>query len=263
LRVEIEQGASEYRGRLTVRDRDDAEATREVRGERCEEVVDALAFLSALSVDLLQAQASNEPLPAATAAPEPTPAPAETPRERTRQPSGSQLRWTAGAQAEGVSYVGPGVQLGAGLFAEAGFGAGVLAPAVRVTASWIQSRSISVQSGGDATLSVATSRVEACPVRLPGRGHLWIAPCAGLELGVIQGQGEDVANAHGGTRLWVAADALTRLTWDVVGPLAAELQAGVTVPFVRHEFTFSPDVGIYQPPAVGAFGGIGAGVHFP
>jgi hypothetical protein len=266
LHVEIEQGAGEYLGRLTVRDRDDAEATREVRGERCEEVVDALAFLSALSVDLLQAQAPNEQAPAATAAPaqRPTPTPEATPRETARPPGGSRLRWTAGAQAEGVSFVGPGVQLGAGLFAEADLsGAGVLSPAVRITASWIQSRSISVQSGGTATLSLAAGRVDACPVRLPGRGNLWVAPCAGLEVGVVRGEGEDVANAHSGTRLWVAADALTRLTWDVVGPLAAELQAGVTVPFVLHEFRFEPNVGIYQPPAVGAFGGIGAGVHFP
>jgi hypothetical protein len=268
LHVEIEQGAGEYRGRLTVRDRDDSEATREVRAERCEEVVDALVFLSALSVDLLQAQAADERARAATAAKaaeQPTPTPVEAPRETARpRPSERRLRWTAGVQAEGASFVGPGVQLGAGLFAEAGiFGAGVLSPAVRLTGSWIESQSISVQSGGAATLSLMTGRVDACPVRLPGRGNLWVAPCVALEVGAVRGEGEDVANAHSGTRLWVAADALARLTWDVVGPLAAELQAGVTVPFVRHEFTFVPNVAIYQPPAAGAFGGIGAGVHFP
>jgi hypothetical protein len=156
------------------------------------------------------------------------------------------------------------VQLGAGVFVDASLlGAAAFSPDVRVSALWVESRPIAPSSGGDATLTIAAARIEGCPLRLAASGSVSLLPCVGFEAGALQGSGKDIANQRAATRFWGGVDAFARLTWDASNLFVAEMQGGLTVPLVRHEFIFIPNVSIYDLPPVGAFIGIGLGVHFP
>jgi hypothetical protein len=283
------------RGRLDVIDASGARTTREFTGDTCENVLGALALISALAID---PNASTAPVPSAAAPPtvpgssptsvppsEPPSAPPSEPRsERPSAPPiltlpsapppareavaptpRRALSWwlDVGVGITVTGAVAPEPLVGAMLFAEAGMASHALfAPSVRVGTAFSPDASFGVPNVGAATFRWTAGFVEACPVRWLA-GALSFTPCARADAGGLHGQGSGIAHSTSDTRLWIDIAAMARGRWAPSRAVFIEFEAGALVPLTRDRFHFAaPDVTIHEAPAVGAMGAVAAGVHF-
>jgi hypothetical protein len=87
-------------------------------------------------------------------------------------------------------------------------------------------------AGGDVFLADGGAR--AC--WLPLHANLEVATCLGLEVGVLHGQGEDIAHTSSADSDWLAATGLTRLTWRTGPNLALFLDVSFAIPTFRQPF---------------------------
>jgi hypothetical protein len=263
LAVHVVTSSRGYSGELRVRDADLAESSRTVEGATCDELVDALTFLSAVSMGVL----TREPAPPVAPPPAATP-PAPTPLQRdaaaTRGEAPSRTTIAFGAGAVTSSFVGPGVGVGVEAFVEVGRdGPGLFAPALRLSGARAFGSSIDA-GGGAASLTLTSARLEGCPVRFRASPTLAFSPCLGARVGALTGDASAIARAHAETELWLSADLIGRVQWTPLAPwLALEAQIGASVPLLRYEFQFLPSTILYQLPAIGWVSGVGLALRFP
>ena len=289
-----EAGAS---GRLVIRTHGGPPAVRTIRGQSCSEVVAAMALVTALAID---PRAKTEPLPApaepgaeapsepvapaepappADGARPPPPKPAEAAPEpvRASPPSTSApepvssngtLRWTVGVHAQAASGLDLGLSFVLPLYVDLLWDREqVLSPSFRLAASFMPRRTVSYSSDeaeltSSAELWRAAGHLSACPVRLELVRTLSVAPCLGLEAGLLYGEGQLEPSAEAGA-LWLALSADGRLGWTPLEWLVLEVQGQLGVPLVRPRFYFEPDATIASTdPVFGTVGG-GLGVRFP
>jgi hypothetical protein len=114
-----------------------------------------------------------------------------------------------------------------------------------------------------ATFTWTRGAVDVCPIRVRLADGLSVAPCGGVEAGVLEGAGSSIEGARSSRQPWVAGAAEARLRYDVFRFAFAEIDTGVTVPFVRQEFVFLPSPTVYQAPPAFLRGLVAAGVRFP
>jgi hypothetical protein len=72
-----------------------------------------------------------------------------------------------------------------------------------------------------------------------------------------------VNGAESRSRPWVALTGVLRLAWELLPPLAIEVEAGVVAPLYRESFFFQPAVPVYQAPTLAFLGRAGMGLRFP
>ena len=93
---------------------------------------------------------------------------------------------------------------------------------------------------------------EGCPVVLSLTPWLASEPCLAVEVGQLRAQGvrDEAIQITGVDKApWVSAGAMGRLHADVFGDLGVELEGGLLVPLIRHEFVFRhPDGTVYHTP---------------
>lgn len=256
------------RGRLTTID-GDARATRELDGDTCEEVVSALALVTALAID---PNASTLPVAAAPPPPVVTPAspPAPLPPILAKKP----VRWhiDAGFGVEATGAVAPNdVLVGLGPFVEGSIDFGVFAPALRVSLRAAPAATSPVEGGGTARFGWWLVTTEACLRwgivefgRKTSGGGLGVAPCARLGAGILQADGGDVPEPRGEGRVWLDLGALVRLRWSPARIAFIEATGGAVFPLTRDRFRFEgPDTTVHRAAPVGALVGGDVGVHFP
>jgi hypothetical protein len=125
-----------------------------------------------------------------------------------------------------------GVTLGAALF---------LSSAFRLEAygsywPWQQAESSSPSSpGSGGEVFLADGGARAC--WLPWHANLELGACAGLESGLLHGQGENIAHPRSQDSLWLATTGLARLTWRTGANFALFLDASLAIPIIpRDEF---------------------------
>jgi hypothetical protein len=257
-------GDSSWRVHLTTQ-RDGATGERVVDSSSCRSLADATALIVALAIDPQRVAANRPslaaaagsasspsapapapaptpapaPAPAPTPAPTPTPAPAPAPAPTPAPPpaplppSRFSLFAALGGDLGTLPRPAWGVTLGAALF---------LSPAVRLEAygsywPWQHaqsSASFAPNSGGDVFLADGGAR--AC--WLPLHANLELAGCAGLEAGLLHGQGENIARTLSADSFWLAATGLARLTWRASPHFALFLDASLAIPFSRDQFVF-------------------------
>ena len=277
MKVTLALGRHGYQGRLEVTRSDGRVLDREVDGETCEEVVAALALVTALAFD---PHASSEPLaPLPEAAPtvgparEPTSpppaaaspraahrAPEATPRPRSPEPS----RWHAA--------FGIGLGIRSGVTPDpivvapvlAGFDLALAEPfTLSLLASFERSQTDEIEvSRGHAAFRWTAAALEACPIAW-ARGPVTAAPCLRIEGGVLEAEGSQIVPARSERRAWVALGPAGRVQWVFLEPLFAEVGGALMTPLVRDRFFFWPDATVHRPPLVGASGRVGLGVRFP
>jgi hypothetical protein len=236
-------------------DADGTHVSRAIGAKTCDEVVNAIALVTALAMD---ARASDETPPEPVAAPPPpepapapvapSPAPLPAPPTRAREPE-SRLRWDAGAGVGLATGYAPEPAAGLHLFGEVAADQGAL----RLSAAHADSGTIT--AGADRTrFRFWGGRLEGCPLRFALAEPIALSPCAGLDAGALRGEGlpgPGVVVTREATELWLAAVAVARAQLGVEDFLLIEAQIDVRFPLLRHEFVLeTPDRRVHEVPAL-------------
>ena len=255
-------GQVTFHGEFVVRYPDGTAAKRSVDGEACSSVVDALALMSAMTLDptgTLAGKSTTASPPDVTPSVPPVP-PAST-QPRTAKDADRGIHLSAGIGANAVWGIGPAaLPEGLGFLELSWSNESLFSPAVRVAVSYAGGPSESV-TGGSVTTSRTEARVDACPVRWEW-GAAWRAlPCAVVEGGALAATGDGVTPSLHALRPWVAAGLAGKVQWRAGRSLFLEVVGGATVPFVRDHFYFEPNATttVFQAPVVTGFFGIGVG----
>ncbi len=297
FRVRLEAGAGSgaqaTTGTLVVLEEGRAPVPRTVEARTCAEAMEALAFIAALSLDPRAEADTAAGRPAATApppapdaaappiAPVPEAAPPQPPpvtpgpAERrladagrtaaTRTPStphaAGHSEWAVGAGAQAVGLAAPGAL--AALEVSVAWrwrSTRFFSPQVRLSALRTQDATVDALDTRT-SLSWTFGRLELSPGQLGTRIAVEAAPF--VDAGVVTAGGGGPPQTFPSVRPWVAIGALARGALRPVRWISLEIEGGALLPLVRDTFYYSPAPTAYQAPAVAAFGGIGAAVHFP
>jgi len=251
-------------GRIEIDGPAGAVSKRVVAGHTCRGVVSALAFVAALAVDPLAAEAPPSPEPdAPTAQPVPQPLPVKA-SDKGRM---STSRTVIASGLEGGTLVGlfPNPAPSVSTFVEARRErSSALSPSARLSLSASMSSSVSV-SPGSASFRWMAAALDGCPFELRlARG--WRAtPCAFAEAGILAGSGAGVATPEAESRRWFALGGAARLSWNFFGAFFAEAHGRIEAPLARDTFVFVlPErVVVHAVPAVLGSFELGLGVHWP
>jgi hypothetical protein len=262
---------------------------REVASPNCDEVVSALALITALALDPHASTAPKPPTalppsrpapsaPEALAAPrsEPTtrgkdarvppqiigePLPASLPSEPPRP---TPRLWSLGARFMTAFAVAPRPYFGGGVFLDRAFDTRWRA-SVRLTAEVAATGNFDIGPGGASFLR-GLVRVEGCAFALEPTPWLRLIPCLGVEGGAIRAEGllrGSLVQAQESTVAWVGVGVLPRLDVDF-GTVVLEAQGGPTFPAIHHEFIFqNPRYEVYDLPAVTWTVAFATRVRFP
>ena len=137
---------------------------------------------------------------------------------------------------------------------------GLLGPSFR--ASFLRAGTGTLtEPGGAASFTWTVGRLDACAMLWPA-GRLRLGGCARVEGGVLEGSGEQIANALTQRSAWVALGALARVEWSLLGPLFLDAEGGPTFRITADRFYFLPGTTVYDVPVVGFSSEAGLGVHF-
>jgi len=249
LRIRAE--ASGLAGELVVTDRDGNQGRRRIDAGSCDELAHALAFLAGLALEL---GGRLEP-PATVAGFAPT---------ATAGPTDGFERGGAWIAAVAVAGVRGGVVDGMRPAGELGVEwqarrSGWLVPAVRAGVAMSQGRA----AGADwrADLVLATSRIDACPVRLQATRLEW-RPCVGAELGGLRVEGDAAAGASRGTRAWAAVDVSLRTRWWTTPRVFVDGEVGALFPLLPDAIVIAGGQVARVAPAVTVRAVVAGGVRF-
>ncbi len=285
-RIEVsikKERASSVVGEITIARSGTRSERRRIAGATCEEVTMGLSLVAALAFD-----------PAARVDVEPEPAPAPAPSASTTEPPKNELgspaptspepvqnariapvasaegpqpppatsAWRLGIGAlGGVSALGTtNATLSYGGFFDLENDRMGLAPSFRAGVKHAEGSA----DGGLAAANLAwtVGAASACPLRLDLVSKVAFRPCAGLDAGVLSASATGIAKTNDRSRLWLAPNAVMRLSWSPARVLFVEIQGGASVPLVRDEFAVDPSVSVYRAPSVVPIGEIAAGARF-
>jgi hypothetical protein len=219
--VSIVADADGLRGELSI-----AGAVRDVRGATCDEVVAAIALVAALAIE--------------------EQAPKPEPRVVTPVVPDPERRWrlAAGGGVGMFTGMAPTARMGAPIFLEAAREHG---PQLRLAFD-LTTRDDVIDDAGSTSFRWTAGRIDGCPF-VWERGAFELAPCLGLELGVTNARGVDVAMAAASDRPWITPAAILRLGVRF-GRATVAAEGSVGAPLVRDRFLIGPDVTVYQVPAI-------------
>ncbi|WP_437973263.1 hypothetical protein WMF11_30625 [Sorangium sp. So ce295] len=284
--VIIEQRDRRFIGRLGVRAADGTASDRDVAGDTCDDVVAALAVVTALAVD---AQAGDAPVTAATPAasaspsavaapPPPVGAPPAGAPPASAPPAGAPPAGNARArppapEPDATTHLVLGAQLLVGqMIGLPSFGARISAePPLAITTRGVGparfDADLEVSSdvpvaGGSASFLRAALAVDACPLGA-SLGVLRLSPCARVEGGLVSASRRGVAPARSVTRGWLALGLPVRARLPLWGPFVLDADAGVRVPLLRDGFfPDGADAGA-RPPPIESVAALGLGLTIP
>lgn len=238
--VEVVTTPEGFAGTLVV----DSTADKQLAAARCDDLVSALALVTALAID---------PTIDLTAPPPAKPPPPVAVGRHAPRPPVS--RWrpdvTAGALVDTGVTPDPVV-------------AGVVQwraswSRLAVEASFIGGRDTTMHEGGTATFTWLAVQPAACLVM---RRTVELAGCGHVELGLVRAAGEGIVNGRALNRLWWTAGAHGDARWPARSRGFLQLQVGVSVPLTRDRYRFNPGIVVHETSAVTAWLGLGVGVRF-
>jgi hypothetical protein len=262
-------------GNLVVLDEGAELAKRSIRAESCNEAAEALAFITALSIDP-RAESAPTALPSArgtdAAAQPPTVAPTQAPRSASGERLGAATRtagrsqWSGGLGVEVLGLATPDVVIG--LRAVVGWRWDtdrLVSPAVRLSILRSFDTSV-VASATRSSFSWTFGRLEVSPLRLGSRLSGELAPF--VDFGVLTGEGSGTTHTFSPTSPWITVGALGRVAFRPIRHVILEGYGGGLLPLFRKTFYYdalpgSSSLQAYTPPPAAPCGGIDAAVLFP
>jgi hypothetical protein len=265
--LELVADGQGFSGNIEFLDDGGSKVSRRVHGEQCDAVVSSMALITALALDSTL-RSDEEPPPERSApaqapsgaptpaAPRPVAAEPVRPRPRAARMLESARLGFSGGYAGAISA--PRV----GVLGQVDWEPGI---ALRLLAhyGW---RTFDVDDGRRAKLRQQGMEASICPLRW-GTAELAVAPCAQVELGILQVAGlreGKLTSAGDDTILWASVGAELRLAWEPPAPFWLELRGLGEVPLRSgYRFTFSrPDADAYTVPVMAGAVDLGAGVRF-
>ena len=234
--ITVVEGAEGYAGALVA----DRGADKQLAAARCDDLVNALALVTALAID---ADGTAPPAPVVAA-------PAVAPP----------ARWT------------PDLAIGAGMIG------GVtpdplLAGSIEARASrrhW--TLGLAVLGGRDATTIEGPGEGAVADFgwlsgRLAGCRRGWLrgveaSGCVHVEAGLVRASGEQIINGRDLDRMWLATGVHGVLRWPAASRGFAQLQLGAAAPLLRDRYRFMPGIVVHETAAVTGWVSLGAGVRF-
>jgi hypothetical protein len=269
--VTLSQTNSSVLGRLEIQGPGSTQSLRNVAGRTCDEVVAAIALVTALAIDpgglpeaaaisppsppastpspsaapqrrADEARKANQPAPAAPPAPAtppalpPPPAPAAPALPPPPdQPSAESWRWAAGIAGEASLGMAPTTGWGGLGFVETaapGGSGAVLRMGVSVSQS-----DTTLASGAGARFQWAAALLEGCPIRLGvADARIALFPCLAFHLGVLRGQGRHLDQPDKTTSLWADLGPVARVRVAISTHLSFDLQGMLVFPLRRLTF---------------------------
>ncbi len=225
---------------------------RTVVAKSCEEVVDALALITALAFD---PEASSKPRAPEVEAPKPSEPVADRP---VASPA---LVWSfdMGLGLVPFDSVLPGNALG--FAAQVGVSSEGTSFAPELLAVGERRSGEASGAGGRAQFSLTTFALLGCPVRAPATGPLAIRPCAGFEIGSLHAEGVGVIVEKRPSRLWTAPIVGGRGEWAFAAPFVAHLSLFASFPLTRQHYFFDSGERVHDIPRVSASFEVGVGVR--
>jgi hypothetical protein len=267
VNVEVESRADGVHGHVSIA-RGARDTEREIAGASCDEVVEALALIVAISLD---PNANIGPLPnARPVAPGPVaPGPVAPGPERLHAPARepahvSPQRWRLepgfGFDAEGA--LAPRLALGPRLFLRlARSDPGALVSSLAVSAARLGSGSIHTGPEELAAFTLVALRFEACSFGFAS-GALRLEPCLVAEGGSVAAAGTHPRGSRTAAVGWAAGGALGRASFDVLNALSVQAAAGAVFPLSRYRFGFVGEPPVYETASAGFLLGLGFAVKF-
>lgn len=240
-----------------------ASVEREVRGQTCDEVIEALALVAVLTRALDTAPADRttatapppvppsggawlltraQELALAEDAPPPLPPPTDSPR---LQWGPSAFTWLGSAAAPG-----PSLDYGLGVHGEWS------------GSSWQPWLMLGAYTGGTQRARAPGNAAEArfrhlalqavgCPWRFPRSSALGLRPCLDLDLGRLTGEGIGVVSARRRSWPWLSTGAELRLEWALLADLQLTAMLATVLPLTRPRFYFLPELTSFEVPLLG------------
>jgi hypothetical protein len=273
LTVVIEQVAGGDRGTLQL-ESNGVTSLRQVSAADCDQVVSALALMTALALD---PNASTAPLPGSQASVGPaqpkaheTAPPATASRAILLAPgparesrAHARFRFQIGAVFEALAGVMPTVLLLGRPFVELGSApaASAWSSALRLSAGFGRG-AIKKQDAG-AEYSLMAGRIELCPARFRAPLPLQASLCAALDTGRLRVSGTGVTPQKSAAPAWVSAGLSARLEWEITRVLVAEIAGELFFPLTRARFFVNSDTTLYRTPSVVGGATAGLGARFP
>jgi hypothetical protein len=266
LRIVVKSVPGGSTGTLELAREDATTSLREVSAADCEQVVAALALMTALAIDPHATTGPIEPAP-----PAPAPAPAAPPNERAPAADGEaearatsdsgRLRFEVGAQLEALGGIADGAALLLRPFVQlAGQGGTAWGYALRLSGARARGRAANTEGQGSFTLW--TARVEPCASWWPLR-PLALSACVPVDVGQLEASGIRVVPSERVRRPWVSIGGLARVEWVLFDVLVLEAAAQVFFPVVRDRFYVGSSATLHRAPVAAGGASIGMGVRFP
>ncbi len=299
--VRVEISPDGQHGRVELRDSVGHEVVRDVSGNDCGEVTEAVALIVGLSLSGPEpGEASPNDSPGAAppasegllppAIPPIVEAPIRPlmerptrPRPKLRpvpprqvspkppaaassaQPSGQlpSLQWALGVRLLELTTVAPDPVGGLGVFLGLSVPTqNLLAPRLRLVASRTQSEVVDTPVGSG-SLQLSSVGFEACPVRWPAHASWALRPCASSEVGLLEAAGEEVSGVPISEQVvWGAASASGAAELVLLEHMGVEAQFGLVLPWIRDRFLLPPSEEVHAVPAAGWFAALNLSV-FP
>jgi hypothetical protein len=249
--VEIRDGTSGKIGRVRRGDRP-GEGPREIASADCDDLVQALALSTVLSLDRSADAAGPDPVVVKQAA--------------EASPVGARSSWMVGGGASNLFLLPSQAMLAASLFVESGRpswppGFGLRRPDIRLALGYARNGLVGEERAQfilvDASLSI-------CPLGAGLSAAVSMRICGSGEAGMLSGEGISVSSPRTSRFLWAAAGAVARLRWAASRRLVVEAHAGAVAPLERTTFIFEmPRVEVAKVPAFVASAGLTVGVTIP
>ncbi|HEY3498386.1 MAG TPA: hypothetical protein VGK73_27015 [Polyangiaceae bacterium] len=271
LRVEIAGDGERFAARLELEQPSGRRSSRTLAASSCDEALEAVALVAALSLDPTAKTAPEAELPQAvptSTATLPPPAPQLEPAAPPAE-SAETIHFRASLSLLGSAVWGPapaalpGVGLSTALGLERD---SIFAPALRLTyVHFGRGGFIPDEGVGEASFQLDQGSLELCPLRLGGR-RAAVAPCLLATGGRLLATGSGAVEVQRHSRPWWV---LGGSVWGVLRPggaLELSLAAWLGIPLIRDTFQFDPAEPahvVHEVPGVSAGLGLGAGVVFP
>jgi hypothetical protein len=258
-----------YVGALAGEGRVAAIDTRTVRGSSCEEVLDALTFIGALSLERVVTGADPQGAPRAEPdaldAPSAEPASAALDRDAGREPSPPEdvERLRLGAQVFFLVQRGmaPGHSFDRGLGGSLSFDAGSFQPWFMLGVYFGASEE-GRPSGVGARFEHWSSHVVGCPWRFPRQGAFGVRPCLDLDVGRTSAEGLRIADATRRSAPWLSGGAQLRASYSFGDRVELGGSLGVAAPVFHSRFYFLPESTASETPPMTFRAGAFAGLRF-
>jgi len=225
--IAIAPSGDGFAGTLSV----DGAADQPLSARRCDDLVEALALVTAIAID---------PEAAIT-----------TPRPHRAHVR----RWDLYGAFALVSGIAPSLMPGGDAGVRLRIGAWDVG-----LAGLAGLRSHREEDGGRARFLWLTARPSACWVAIR-TGRFDAAACGEAELGAVRASGQDIVNGRDLWRLWLAVGAGARARFALNARVFTQLELGASVPLSRDTYLFAPGMTIHQTAAVTGWGTVGVGVR--